>query len=166
MGGLAAYPPLCSGPAGSNPPGWGVGGLPVNPPPRAREFRALLTFGSLVNPIVSSGLEYACLPGKCAFLTFGGRGLPANPPASRILNLPNPPTHGQGGRPATPPGAGNCWRAGLAGAFTGRGFTSGDDGEEGGWGCCWGGGGLGWNPPNADFLDGGVSLSQQAPGIF
>jgi len=33
-------------PGRANPPGIGVGGLPVNPPPQARGFRGLLTFGS------------------------------------------------------------------------------------------------------------------------
>ena len=84
-------------PGRANPPGMGVGGLPVNPLPMAREFRGLLIFGSLGNTIASSGALYAWLPGMGALLTIGGRGLAANPPTSRILNRGGPPTHGQGG---------------------------------------------------------------------
>ena len=84
-------------PGRANPPGMGVGGLPVNPLPMAREFRGLLIFGSLGNTIASSGALYAWLPGMGALLTIGASGLAANPPTSRILNRGDPPTHGQGG---------------------------------------------------------------------
>ena len=84
-------------PGRANPPGMGVGGLPVNPLPMAREFRGLLTFGSLVTPFAPSGALHVHMPGMGALTTSGGRGLPVNPPASRILNRPNPPTRGQGG---------------------------------------------------------------------
>ena len=84
-------------PGRANPPGMGVGGLPVNPPPLVQEFRGLLTFGNLVNPFVSSGTFYVHMHGMGALLIIGGRGLPVNPPTSRILNRPNPPPQDQGG---------------------------------------------------------------------
>ena len=61
-------------PGRANPPGRGVGGLPVNPPPLAREFRSLLIFGNLVDPFASSGTLYAWLPGMGPILTIGGGG--------------------------------------------------------------------------------------------
>jgi len=75
----------------------GVGGLPVNPPPCGREFRGLLTFESTCEPLCFVWNVSGMFAREVCFTHHWGRGLPVNPPASRILNRPNPPTQGQGG---------------------------------------------------------------------
>jgi hypothetical protein len=137
-GGSLPTPSPLSGPVRSNPPGRGVGGLPVNPPPLPGFFAGYSFSGTLANPFASSGTFCEEMPGKGVPLKVGGRGLPANPPS-----------HKQGGRPG-PPSAGRelrhfrgVWRVYLSQFYVRR------VRRRGGLGLALRGGGLAGDPPGS-----------------